>query len=186
MTIANDHLYRTHISAIWIPEVAEDLQLHLCITAHTAPCGHRVSETTEDPLQDMFYWSTILKDAETFVRSCIHCISTLGGGKVPRLFCPAANDTTPGDLLQFDHIEIAAAAYGEKHVFMLCEDHKKYCWLFSFPDTLAENAARAVMHRSVAFGVPRSLMTYDPTHFRNETLQCVLKGLLVLHHFTLQ
>lgn len=68
---------------------------------------------------------------------------------------------------------------------MLRDDHSNYCWLFSFPDTLAENAARAIIDWSAAFGVPRGLMSDGPTHFKNETLRRVSKGLRVPHHFTL-
>lgn len=104
---------------------------------------------------------------------------------MPRPFGPAVHGTGPNDLLQFDYIEIGSASTGEKYVLMLRDDHSSYCWFFAFRDTLAENAARAVVDWCAAFGVPAGLMSDGPTHFKNETLRLVCKGLRVLHQFTL-
>ena len=68
---------------------------------------------------------------------------------------------------------------------MLRDDHSGYCWLFAFPDTIAENAATAIIAWSAAFGAPSGLMSEGPTHFRNETMRLISKGLSIRHHFTL-
>lgn len=68
---------------------------------------------------------------------------------------------------------------------MLRDDHSDYKWLFSFPNTAAENATRAIIDWAGAFGVRKSLMSDGPTHFKNETIRMVAKGLKVPHHFTL-
>lgn len=180
-----DGLYSTPAGAVWIPEASTDLQLRLCIIAHTGPSGHRAASTTADMLRTQFYWRTLEEDILVFVRSCIHCLSTTGGGKTPRPYGPAVHGTCPNDLLQFDYITLTPAASGELYVLMLRDDHSNYCWFFPFPDTSAENAARAIIDWCAAFGVPHGLMSDGPTHFRNETLRLVAKGLRVPHHFTL-
>lgn len=43
MSLADKALYMTHTSAIWISKVAAELQLRLCITAHTSPGSHRAA-----------------------------------------------------------------------------------------------------------------------------------------------
>lgn len=83
-------------------------------------------------------------------------------------------------------MEIAPAASVENYVLMLCDDHSNYCWLFAFPDTVAENSARVIIDWSAAFGVPEDLMSDGPTNFKNETLRLVAKGLCVPHHFMLR
>lgn len=105
--------------------------------------------------------------------------------EAPRPFDPAVHGTAPSDFLQLDHIEIAAAASGEKHVLMLCGDHTNYCLVFAFLDTLAENAAWAIMDRSATFGVPHSLMTDHLAHIKNEALRRVSEGLRVSHNLKL-
>lgn len=68
---------------------------------------------------------------------------------------------------------------------MLRDDHLDYDWFFAFPQTEAPNAATAITEWCSAFGVLNCLMSDSPTHFKNETVRLVCKGLKVPHHFTL-
>ena len=68
---------------------------------------------------------------------------------------------------------------------MLRDDHSGYQWFFPFATTAAENAANEIIDWCAAFGVPQGLMSDGPTHFRNETMLLIAKGLRVPHHFTL-
>lgn len=180
-----DKLWRNQNGALWTPDSAPDLQLRLCIIAHTAPAGHRGQSTTETVLRKHHFWETMLTDVRSFVRPCIHCLSTIGSGKVPRPFGPAVHGTAPNELLQFDYIELDESRTGEKYVLMLRDDHSDYKWSFAFIDTAAENAATAILDWCAPFGVPKGLMSDGPTHFNNETVRSVTKGLKVPHHFTL-
>lgn len=169
----------------WIPDDSSDLQTRLLIIAHTGPSGHRGATSTESTLKKYYFWSTLSADTKAFLSACIHCLSTTGGKKVPRPFGPAAHGTKPNDLLQFDYIEIAPGHNNEKYVLMLRDDHSNYAWFFSTADTCAEQAATAIIDWCAAFGVPKMLMSDGPTHFKNETLSRLAKGLRVPHHFTL-
>ena len=68
---------------------------------------------------------------------------------------------------------------------MLRDDLSNYKWIFALPDTAAENAATAIIDWCAAFSVPQELMSDGPTHFKNETLRIVAKGLKFPHNFTL-
>jgi len=180
-----DKLWRNENDAVWIPDESSDLHLRLCIIAHTGPSGHRGQDTTEKILRASFFWSTMTVDIRSFVRACIHCLSTTGGGKVPRPFGPATHGTKPNDLVQFDYLEIGPSKTGEKYLLLLRDDHSDYKWFFVFHDTLAENAAHALIDWAAAFNVPNGLMSDGPTHFKNETVRLVSRGLKTPHHFTL-
>lgn len=180
-----DNLWKYPDGATWIPNDSIDMQLRLCIIAHTGPSGHRGVQPTESILRKSFFWDTISSDVRTFVHSCIHCLSTTGGGKIPRPFGPALHGTKPNDLLQFDYIEIAHGRSGEKYVLMLRDDHSNYAWFYATCDTAAEQAASAIIDWCAAFGTPKQLMSDGPTHFKNETIRQLAKGLRVPHHFTL-
>jgi transposase InsO family protein len=180
-----DGLWCTPGGAKWIPDEASDMQLRLCVIAHTGPSGHRAIAATLNALRSCFHWSTMTSDVQAFVRACIHCLSTVGGGKVPRPFGPAVHGTKPNDLLQFDYIELGPSQAGDKYVLMLRDDHSDYKWFFAFAGESAENAALAIIDWCAAFGVPNCLMSDGPTHFKNETVRLVSKGLKVPHHFTL-
>lgn len=68
---------------------------------------------------------------------------------------------------------------------MLRDDHSDCKWLFAFPNTNSENAATSIFEWCAAFGVPNGLMSEGPTHFKNEVVRLVTKGLKIPHHFTL-
>lgn len=53
---------------------------------------------------------------------------------------------------------------------------------FTFPDTSAENAARAISDCAAAFGDP---VSDGPTHVKKYTVLLVSKGLKLPHNFTL-
>ena len=180
----SDQLWTTKAGAIWIPDECVDLQLRLCIIAHTGPSGHPGAKTTADTLASTYHWSTLHEDFKTFVRVCIHCLSTTGGEKVPRPFGPSFHGTAPHDLLQFDYIELGESSSGEKYVLMLRDDHSDFKWFFPCMETTAETAAQAIIDWCSSFAVPKALMSDGPTHFKNETIRLVCKGLQVPHHFT--
>lgn len=72
-----------------------------------------------------------------------------------------------------------------KYVLMIWDDHSDYKRVFPFLNTAGENAAVALIDWRAAFGIPKRLMSNGPTHFRNETLRLLAKGLKTPHHFTL-
>lgn len=104
---------------------------------------------------------------------------------MPRTFDVSFHGTEPNDLPLFDYIKLGPTSIGSKNVLTVRDDHLGYCWLFAFPGTVAETATKANIDWSVAFGVPRALRSDAPTHFRNESVRLVSKGLRVPHHLTL-
>lgn len=92
--------------------------------------------------------------------------------------------TKPNDFFQFEYVELGQSTHGEKYMLMVRKDHSSYAWFFAFSYTSAENAARAIIDWPAAFGVPNGLMLDAPTHFKNETLRLVAKGLKKPHRLT--
>lgn len=99
-----------------------------------------------------------------------------------RPFVSAVHGTKSNDLLQLDYIELGPSTGGNKYALMLHDDHWDFNRLFAFPYTVAENA---IIEWCAAFGAPRSFMFDGPTHFKNETMRLVSKGLTTAHQFTL-
>ena len=170
---------------IWVPDNATDLQLRLCVIAHTSAAGHRGIYATEAALRNFCFWTTLSEDIRAFVKNCIHCLSTLKGTKEPRPFGPAVHGTAPHDLLQFDFIEMGPGTNGLKYILMLRDDFSSYCLLFPCERANAENAADALMEWCSLFKAPAMLMSDCGTHFKNATVSKLTRMLLVPHHFTL-
>ena len=62
------------------------MQLRLCVIAHTGPTEHRGHTATNKALKYCFAWTT--QNVYDFIRGCIHCLSTQGGGCMPGPFDP--------------------------------------------------------------------------------------------------
>lgn len=54
--VKSDGIWQTSSGSIWIPDDYSDLQLRLCIIAHTSSAGHRGASTTEHILLKSFTW----------------------------------------------------------------------------------------------------------------------------------
>lgn len=173
-----------HSNPMWVPDEDVDLQLRLTVIAHTGAAGHRGLQATLDAVRNEFFWTTISADVHLFVSSCILCLSTTGGGNIPRPFCSALHGTKPNDLIQFDYLEMSPRRSGEKYVLMVRDDHSGYCWLYRASSTDARTAAEYLVDWCAAFSAPCGLMSDGPTHFKNETMRLLTEGLGTSHHFT--
>lgn len=120
-----------------------------------------------------------------FVQPCVYYLSTSRGEKTPPPYCPAFHGMLGDNLLKFVYISISAAASSKQSVIMLCDDHSSHCCFFLFSDASAENATRAIIDGCSAFGVASGLISDGATHFKNDTLRLVAKGLQVSYHFML-
>lgn len=180
-----DGLFMFPSKSIWIPDESDDLQLRICIIGHTGPAGHRGVETTTSAIKEVFQWSTLRQDVQAFCKSCIHCVSTLGGRRVPRPYGPAVHGSKPNDLLQFDYLEIAPSKTGSKYLLLLRDDFSSYSWLVPFASANANNTADALIEWSTTFTAPVMLMSDCGTHFKNATVRKLARGLKTPHHFTL-
>lgn len=99
-----DGLWKKGRGLIWIPDKADQLQLRLCIIAHTGVAGYRGIYISENSLRTTFFWQTLSSDVRTFVRNCIHCVSTTECGRAPRPFGPMLHGVNPNALLLLDYL----------------------------------------------------------------------------------
>lgn len=113
-TVSGERLLRTSNGEIWAPDPAVHLQLRLCITVHSGRSGHRTALSTEGILNKNFTWLTFSSEVKTFIRSSLHCLSSVGAGNMSPSFDTAVHDTAPNDLLQFGFTEKTAAATRER------------------------------------------------------------------------
>lgn len=133
----------------------------------------------------MFFWSMLLVDARTSMRSNSHCLSTTGGEKVPRPFGPSVHGDAPNDRLQFYYTGIAPSWTLDLYAPMLRDDRSDYKLFCTFAEISADSAVHAIIDCCSVFGVPKRDMSGGPTHIRNETFRLVRKNLNVPYRFTL-
>lgn len=116
-------LYRNTVGAVGIHKEATDLQRRPCVIVHTGPSGHGGVSSTNSTIGVQFAWYKMSVDIHGLVTSSIHCISTSGGGKVPRPFGGSVHGKKPNDFLQFVYMKIRPSRKSYNYALMLRDDH---------------------------------------------------------------
>jgi hypothetical protein len=71
-------------NALWIPERAVELQLRLCVEAHSRSGGSKAYEATLGAIKEHIVWTTVAKDVNIFMQNCLHCVATIHSDKETR------------------------------------------------------------------------------------------------------
>jgi hypothetical protein len=117
-------------NALWIPEHAVELQLRLCVEAHCHSAGHRAYEATLGAIKECAAWTTMAKDVKVFVQSCLHCVATIPGDKVPRPLGTQLHAIKPNEILHLDFLYIGLSRDGNyQYLLLLKDDLSGYLWL---------------------------------------------------------
>ncbi|ETV95908.1 hypothetical protein H310_10573 [Aphanomyces invadans] len=100
-----DSYYMDPDGRIWVQDGAVDLQQRLCVIAHQGAAGHRRIATTTKSVSDVFIWTTLAQDVDTFVRACLQCLQ-VDGDVVPRPLGSALHAEKPNELIHFDWLSM--------------------------------------------------------------------------------
>lgn len=168
----------------WIPD-DNALRLRLMIAAHAGWNGHRRKTATLQALADNFYWKEMARDVESFVGSCIHCMSTESAERVPQPLGSALHGSRPNEVIHFDYCYMGSAENGQKYVLIIKDDLSSYTWLYPCEQADAETTADALMDWFSAFEVCWQWVSDQGSHFKNELMTDLRKKLKCAHHFTL-
>ncbi|KAG3206635.1 hypothetical protein PC128_g578 [Phytophthora cactorum] len=168
----------------WIPDDAVELQVRICIVGHFGVAGHRGVATTLEKIANEVFWKNIEKDIEFFVRRCLHCASTLGGPPQPRLLGEAMHAERPNELIHWDYLYMGDSTSGETYVLVIKDDASKFVWLVPCEAADAETTFHCLMVWFSSFGVCRTWVSDQGTHFKNKTIEALQHALGAHHHFT--
>lgn len=122
--------------------------------------------------------SALASDVNSFVCSCLQCLSTAAGDKLPRPSGPAVYCSRVNYLQKFYYINIGLDNDGKKDIVIRRDDHSGYCWIYSYAPTTHINATNLILNVCAGFGAIIGLMFHVPTHFQNSTIGAVPKSLL--------
>jgi len=169
----------------WLPPNDELLKLRILIAAHTGPGGHRGWGPTRASIRQHFYWKSIDKDVESFVKSCLHCLATEPGTVVPRPLGHALHADKPNKLLHFDFCYMGNGEKGNRYVLILKDDFSGYIRLIPSKEATAEVTADSLIQWFSLFGVVTEWVSDRGTHFKNELVKLLRDQVKANHHFTL-
>ena len=169
----------------WIPSGEDLLKLRIMVAAHTGHGGHRSWRATHATIRSHFRWSSLGKDVESFVKSCLHCVASASGTIVPRPLGHALHATKPNMLLHFDFCYMSTGDKGYTYVLILKDDFSGYIWLIPTKAVTAEVVADALISWFSSFGVVTQWVSDRGTHFKNELVKLLRDQVRADHHFTL-
>jgi len=142
----------------FIPFEDHLLKLRILIAAHCGPGG---------------LWQDLQKDVDSFVHSCIHCLSSVPGKIVPRPLGHALHAVLPNKLLHFDFCYMGDGEEEFKYTLILKDDHSGYVRLVPTISWFTD------------YGIVEQWVSDRGTHFKNTLMKNLREALHSSHHFTL-
>eukprot|EP00171_Calliarthron_tuberculosum_P005938 IDg5938t1 len=141
--------------------------------------------TTKASISSHFYWKQMTVDIEQFVKSCIHCLSTVLGKIVPRPLAHALHASSSNELLHFDFCYIIPGNDNIRYVLILKDDHSGYLWLVPTSKTDAETVSEALIKWFASFKTVQNWVSDRGSHFKNELMRLLNESMKGFHPFTL-
>jgi Integrase zinc binding domain len=181
----SDSITASSSGAAWIPIDAVELQLRLYILAHTGAGGHRGVDSTFTAISAYFFWTTTRTDVSDFVKSCIHCLATIGGSRVPRPLGEVLHADKPNLVLHFNFLYIGKSSSGPIYILVLRDDMSGYVWLWPCEHANAANTVDALTTFFAAFGVSTTWILDQGSHLKNSLVEGLRQTLRWRHQFSL-
>ena len=95
---------------ILIPSQEIALRLRLAVIAHAGYGGKYPKDLTLRTLKAKYYWNELQEDVESICASCLHCIPTMGGIKIPLPLGSAIHAQKPNAMFHFNFLYIQKAS----------------------------------------------------------------------------
>ena len=180
-----DGILQDRAGVFWVPQEDDVLKLRLLVAAHTGTAGHRKKSTTLAALKTHFVWDTVDRDVETFCESCIHCLATDSGERLPRPFGHSIHASKPNEVLHFDFCFMGRSDSGAVYVLVLKDDLSSFVRLYACEAADAETVAESLIDWFSTFGPVSQWVSDQGTHFKNTVIESLKDKLRSSHHFTL-
>lgn len=167
---------------IVIPD-ASNIRIKLMAMAHCGPAGHRSAEITMELLKHVVIWKGMQASVNTFVDSCIHCLSNKEGfPKRPYGRQIVARERN--HIVSFDFAHVGESALGFNKVLVISDRLSNYTMLFPVRSENAEETAHALMQWISLFGIPKNFLSDQGPGFKNTVVSTLAAKYGIQHNFT--
>lgn len=169
---------------IWIPQQDVELQMKLLVISHCGYNGHRGTESTLSILSEKYWWDTMQNDCKVFVMSCIHCIMSTTGHRIPRPLGHNEIASRPNHVLHFDYLYMGRGIAGNRYVLILRDGFSSYTWLCMAKTADAETVAENIAKWIETFSTMEVWVSDQGSHFKNLVMDELAMKHHIRHHFT--
>jgi hypothetical protein len=109
-----------------------------------------------------------------FVKSCIHCLATTGGSRLPRPLGEALHADKPNVVLHFGFLYVGKSSSGPIYILALRGDMSGYMWLWPCEHADSASTVDALTTFFAAFGVCTTWVSDQGSHFKNSLVSSLL------------
>ena len=179
-------LVETH-NRIVIPVQSNDLKRRLCIIAHAGcHCSHLSLKNTLAMLESWVFWVGMKQDIKDVCSSCLHCLPTRRGFRIPRPLGAACHGTRPNEVLHFDYLYIASKLKSSLHyqwIFVIRDDFSGVVLLTPIIVPNTAHTVDALLQWRALFGKSNIYVSDQASYFVSETLKQFCKKIGTQQHF---
>jgi Integrase zinc binding domain len=122
-----------------------EMQVRLMVAAHFGIGGRRGQATTKEILAQYFIWANMDDTIEKFVTSCLHCLSSAPGNKVPRPLGEAIHATKPNEVLHFDYLYMGTGGKEKLYPLIRKDDMGSFVRLYAVSEADAAATAECLV-----------------------------------------
>lgn len=99
-------------------------------------------------------WTDLRDDIRSFVLSCLLCVLSASGNKIPRPLSSTIHASKPNEVIHFDYFLLGESDEDYKYVLVVKDDLSGYCWLEPTTSAGAEHTAEVLARWHRAFTTP--------------------------------
>lgn len=101
---------------------ADNLKLKLLTIANSGTVGLCGMEATQNFISQEFKWFGIIQDTREFVNSCLLCLMSKSGNKMPRTLSTTLHSTKPNDPQHFYYLFLGLSTSKDKYIMVIKDD----------------------------------------------------------------
>jgi len=187
--VNDDNLKVSKTGKIKIPLEDADLRIRLCIIAHAGGnSGHIGYQVASAKLAEYFHWPNMHTDMRKLCSSCLHCLPTRGGIRIPRPLGEAVHGQYPNHVVHMDWIYVMPAEKKGSHNYqwnlILRDDLSGYVRITpaAIPDSIV--TVDALMDWRASSRTPEIIVTDMASYFMSQVMKDFTQRCNMKHHFT--
>lgn len=138
----------------WIPNDAVDIKLRNLFIARAGKAGQRDAELTWQVLRKKFLWGDQRNDNRDFASSCLLCVKSKSGNKVPCPLLTTVHASRPNEVIHFNYVFLGQCAKQNKYAPVVKDDLSGYAWLEQSASADSQHAAEVLSRWTRVFPAP--------------------------------
>ncbi|GKE13449.1 reverse transcriptase domain-containing protein [Tanacetum coccineum] len=154
--------------------VSRSETLEILAYYHSGPTSghHSANVTTKKVYESGFYWPSVFKDANEYVRQCDGC--------------QRSGNISSRNKMPQNNIQVCKVfdVWGNKYILVAVDYVSKWVETQALPKNDARVVVKFLRHLFARFGVPKALISDRGTHFCNSQLEKALQRYGVTHRLS--